>query len=97
MICFRFGTFENCFRLLADFSDVLCQTRFITSGSVPMNKSFVDGFVDQRHGRIEQFAALLLIGTCNGGTQLFDLRAQLAAVAPVYLVSLCVLSDAFFG
>ena len=62
-----------------------------------MNKPFVYRLINQRNCRIQKFGALRFVRIGHRDPKLFDLRAKLAAVASVDLVSLGVLPDALYG
>jgi hypothetical protein len=61
-----------------------------------MNNSFVDRFIDQRDRRAQEIAARLFVGASHGYAELFDLRSQFTAAAPVYLIARSVLPDPLF-
>jgi hypothetical protein len=82
---------------LAQISDVLRQTRFVTGRRILMNNAFVDRLIDRRDGRVQQFYTLGLIMTGEGSAEFLDLCAQTRAVAAVDRIALSILSDAFFG
>ena len=60
-----------------------------------MDQAFVDGLVDQRHRRIQKLRAASLVTRRQSRTEALDLRAKLAPVAAIDLVSLRILTDAF--
>ena len=75
--------------------DVLCQTRFVTSGRVAVDDSFIHGFVDKRNRRKQKLTADRLILTENRGAKLFDRCSKLAAIAAVDIFTFFVLSNSF--
>lgn len=62
-----------------------------------MNEALVHSLIDHRNRGIQQLAAQLLVRGRNRGAQFLDLRAQLAAIASVDLVSFDVLPNSLFG
>ena len=81
---------------LRQFGDVLGEPRFVSSGRVPVDDTFVDHLVDQRHGRSKGLAACSLIVCTKRGAELLDLRAKLAAICTVDGLSLFVLPNSLF-
>ena len=79
--------------MLLERGDVLGQTRFISSRGVPVDQTFIDGFVDERDGRDQQVVAPRFVRRRQRRAQAFDLRSELAPVASIDLVSLCVLPN----
>jgi len=79
---------------LRQIVDVLGQTRLVTGRRVLVDNAFVYGLIDKRNRREQQLSAGRLILSGNSVAELFDRRAQFAAVAAVDLVAFCVLSDA---
>jgi hypothetical protein len=61
-----------------------------------MYQTLIDRLVDKRNGRIQKLDALILIARRQRRPQLLDLRAKLAAIAPIDLVSLNVLTNSLF-
>ena len=82
---------------LRQFGDVLGEPRFVPGGRVPVDDTFVDHLVDQRDRRVQKARACVLIAVTQGGSQLLDLGAQLAAAGTVDRVAFGVLSIALFG
>lgn len=60
-----------------------------------MDNALIHHFVDKRNRRVQELTALRFVAAGDCRPKFLDLRAQLAAIAAVDLISLYVLPNAF--
>ena len=83
-------------KMLRQVVDVFCKTRFVTGRGVPVKNALVYRFVDEGHRREQKLAAGRLVIARDRCPELLDRGPQFAAIAPIDLSALFVLTYAFF-